>query len=65
MLVRLMNELLALGLGLVMVVCMVTANAATMLGLDGEAGTLTPGAVEQRCYPSSGGGARRRHLTRG
>ena len=34
-----MNELLALGLDLT-VVRMVTANAATMLGLDGELGTL-------------------------
>jgi dihydroorotase len=44
-LVQVMNELLALGLDLVTVVRMVTANAATMLGLDGEIGTLAPGAV--------------------
>ncbi len=44
-LVQVMNELLALGLDLVTVVRMVTANAAAMIGLDGELGTLTPGAV--------------------
>jgi dihydroorotase len=40
-----MNELMALGLDLVTVVSMVTANAAIMLGLDGELGTLAPGAI--------------------
>ena len=44
-LVQVMNELLALGLDLSTVVRMVTANAATMLGLDGELGTLAAGAV--------------------
>jgi dihydroorotase len=44
-LVQVMNELLALGLDLITVVRMVTANAATMLGLDGDLGTLAPGAV--------------------
>jgi dihydroorotase len=44
-LVQVMNELLALGLDLVTVVRMVTANAAAMLGLEGELGTLAPGAV--------------------
>ncbi len=44
-LTQVMNELLALGLDLVAVVRMVTANAATMLGLDGELGTLAPGAA--------------------
>ena len=42
-LVQVMNELLALGLRLPDVIAMVTANAATMLGLDGQIGTLTPG----------------------
>jgi dihydroorotase len=42
-LVQVMNELLALGLGLADVVRMVTANAATLLGLEGEMGTLAPG----------------------
>src|SRR5262249_17640311 len=40
-----MNELIALGLDLVSVIRMVTANAATMLDLDGELGTLAPGAI--------------------
>jgi dihydroorotase len=44
-LVQVMNELLALGLDLVTVVRMVTVNAAVMLGLEGELGTLAPGAV--------------------
>src|SRR5262249_30091234 len=44
-LVQVMNELMALGLDLVTVVRMVTANAASMLGLDGESGTLAPGAI--------------------
>ena len=42
-LVQVMNELLALGLGVTDVVRMVTANAAIMLGLEGEIGTLAPG----------------------
>src|SRR5262245_30836413 len=44
-LVQVMNELLALGISLTEVVRMVTANAATFLGLDGEIGTLAPGAA--------------------
>jgi dihydroorotase len=44
-LVQVLDELLALGLPLVDVVRMVTANAATLLGLDGELGTLAPGAA--------------------
>ena len=40
-----MNELMALGLDLVTVIRMVTANAATMLGLDGEIGTLATGSI--------------------
>lgn len=44
-LIQVMNELLALGLRLLDVVGMVTANAATMLGLSGEIGTLTPGVA--------------------
>jgi dihydroorotase len=43
-LAQVLNELLALGLPLVDVVRMVTANAATVLGLEGEIGTLAPGA---------------------
>jgi dihydroorotase len=42
-LVQVMNELMALGIGLTDVVRMVTANAAAMLGLEDELGTLTPG----------------------
>jgi dihydroorotase len=42
-LVQVMNELLALGLALPDVIRMVTANAAIMLGLEGELGTLAPG----------------------
>lgn len=44
-LVQVMNELLALGLGLRDVVAMVTANAAVAAGLDGQLGTLAPGTV--------------------
>jgi len=44
-LAQVLNELLALGLPLTEVVSMVTANAATLLGLDGEIGTLAPGAA--------------------
>jgi dihydroorotase len=40
-----MSELLALGVPLVEVVKMVTSNAATFLGMEGEIGTLAPGAV--------------------
>ena len=42
-LVQVMNELVALGLGLTDVVRMVTANAAAMIGLENELGTLAPG----------------------
>ena len=44
-LTQVLNELLALGLSLPDVVRMVTANAAAMLGLTGELGTLAAGAV--------------------
>ena len=44
-LTQVMNELLALGVGLADVVRMVTCNAAAMLGLTGELGTLAPGAI--------------------
>jgi dihydroorotase len=44
-LVQVLDELLALGLPLTDVVRMVTANAAVLLGLEGEIGTLAPGAV--------------------
>lgn len=44
-LTQVLNELLALGFPLAEVVAMVTTNAATLLGLDGEIGTLAPGAV--------------------
>jgi dihydroorotase len=44
-LVQVLNELLALGLQLPDVVRMVTANAAVMLGMEGQLGTLAPGAV--------------------
>ena len=37
--------MLALGLSIEQVVPMVTTNAAAMLGLSGELGTLGPGAV--------------------
>jgi predicted amidohydrolase len=57
-----MNELPALDLCLFAVVRTVTASAATMLAVDGEAGTLTSGAVGRTCYPSSGDRARRQHL---
>ncbi|OLB09586.1 MAG: dihydroorotase [Candidatus Rokubacteria bacterium 13_2_20CM_69_10] len=40
-----MSELLALGIPLGEVVSMVTSNAAVLLGLDGQIGTLAPGAV--------------------
>ncbi len=40
-----MTELLALGLTLQQIVPMVTTNAAAMLGLENELGTLRPGAV--------------------
>lgn len=44
-LVQVINELLALGLRLPDVIRMVTANAAVMLGMEGELGTLAPGTV--------------------
>ena len=44
-LVSTMTAMLALGLTLEQVVPMVTSNAASMLGLDGEIGTLRPGVV--------------------
>jgi len=44
-LTQVLNELLAPGFPLAEVVSMVTANAATLLGLDGEIGTLAPGAA--------------------
>jgi len=44
-LVSTMTAMLALGLTLEQVVPMVTSNAASMLGLDGEIGTLRSGAV--------------------
>ena len=44
-LTQVLNELLALGFPLAEVISMVTANAATLLGLDGEIGTLAPGAA--------------------
>ncbi|HMH52515.1 MAG TPA: amidohydrolase/deacetylase family metallohydrolase [Candidatus Acidoferrum sp.] len=44
-LIQVINELLALGLRLPDVIGMVTANAATMLGLEGEIGTLAPGVA--------------------
>jgi dihydroorotase len=44
-LVQVMNELMALGVGLPDVVRMVTANAAAMLSLEDEIGTLAPGRV--------------------
>ena len=44
-LVQVMNELMALGIGLVDVLRMVTANAAAMLGLESELGSLAPGHV--------------------
>jgi dihydroorotase len=43
-LVQVLNELLALGLALPEVIRMATANAAVMAGLEGQAGTLAPGA---------------------
>ena len=44
-LVQVMNELLALELEVPDVIRMVTANAAIMLGLEDQLGTLAPGAV--------------------
>jgi dihydroorotase len=44
-LVQVLNELLALGLSLPDVIRMVTANAATMLALEGQIGTLAPGVA--------------------
>jgi dihydroorotase len=44
-LIQVMNELLALGVALPDVIRMVTANAATMVGLDGQIGTLAPGVA--------------------
>jgi dihydroorotase len=44
-LVQVMNELIVLGLSLPDVIRMVTANAATMLGLEGQIGTLAPGVA--------------------
>jgi dihydroorotase len=44
-LVQVMNELAALGVSLTDVIAMVTTNAATMLGLSGEIGTLAPGTI--------------------
>jgi dihydroorotase len=44
-LIQVMNELLALGLGVPDVIPMVTANAAALLGLDGRIGTLAPGVA--------------------
>jgi dihydroorotase len=40
-----MSSMLALGLSIEQVVPMVTTNAAAMIGLSGELGTLRPGAV--------------------
>lgn len=44
-LIQVMNELLALGFKLPDVIRMVTANAAVMVGLEGQIGTLAPGTV--------------------
>ncbi|HEV8438621.1 MAG TPA: amidohydrolase/deacetylase family metallohydrolase [Methylomirabilota bacterium] len=44
-LTQVMNELLALGIALEEVVRMVTCNAAAVLGMAAELGTLAPGAV--------------------
>jgi len=44
-LVQVMNELIALGLGLTDVIRMVTVNAASMLGLTDDLGSLAPGRV--------------------
>jgi dihydroorotase len=44
-LVQVMNELLALGIAVPDVIRMATANAAVAFGLEGQAGTLAPGAV--------------------
>ena len=40
-----MNRLIALGIGLTDVIRMVTINAASMLGLTDELGSLAPGRV--------------------
>jgi dihydroorotase len=44
-LLQVMNELLALGIPLAELIRMVTANAAVVLGLTGQIGTLAPGAM--------------------
>ena len=44
-LVQVMNELMALGLAMNDVLKMVTANAASVLGMDGQVGTLAPGVT--------------------
>ena len=44
-LVQVMTELLALGLALPDVIAMATSHAATFAGLEGQIGTLAPGAV--------------------
>ncbi len=44
-LVQVMTELLALGISFEDVIPMVTSNAAVMLGLQGEIGTLAPGVT--------------------
>ncbi len=44
-LLQVMNELIALGVGLTDVIRMVTVNAASMLGLKDELGSLAPGRV--------------------
>lgn len=44
-LAQVLNELLALGVPLGEVIQMVTANPALLLGLEGEIGTLAPGAA--------------------
>jgi dihydroorotase len=44
-LVQVMNELIALGVGLTDVIRMVTVNAASMLGVTDELGSLAPGRV--------------------
>ena len=40
-----MTELLALGVGLPDIVAMVSTNCAELLALEGEIGTLAPGAL--------------------
>ncbi|HVQ77779.1 MAG TPA: amidohydrolase/deacetylase family metallohydrolase [Candidatus Binatia bacterium] len=44
-LVQVLDELLALGMPLAEVIQMATANAAALVGLEGEIGTLAPGAA--------------------